>query len=210
MSIKEKELSNREKLLTIIYEMSAQQKGMLNYEDISVSAFKKYPKAFQLRGYPKYPDTEHTNKRLYDLRKDGFIKVHNKFITLTAKGKTFAKKLIRLESDSSYTLKPSKTLSRDIIGEIERIKKTDAFQLFVTNKKEQLVDTDFFAYLGTTVRAERADFRARVKTVTDVMKTIKKKKGYIPIIELHSYLFERFKDTIQIKLSLGYPRRKHG
>ena len=209
MNSKEKELSNREKLLLIIYEMSSTKKGMLKYEDISVGAFKKYPKDFQLRGYPKYPDTEHTNKRLYDLRKEGHIKVHNKFITLTEKGRTYAKKLLRVESNVLYKRKPSKALSRDIIGEIERIKKTDAFQLYITEKKEQIVDTDFFAYLATTVRAELADFRARIKTITDVMDIIKRKREYKQIIELHYYLFERFKDTIKTKLSIGFHRRKH-
>lgn len=83
------------------------------------------------------------------------------------------------------------------------------FNYLSPTKKEQIVDTDFFAYLGTTVRVERTDFRARIKTIADVIETIKKNSKYRLIVEMHNYLFERFKDTIKIKLSLGYPRRKY-
>lgn len=204
MSRKEKELSNREKLLCVIYEMLSGKQGTLKYEDISVKAFMRYPNEFQLRGYPKYPDTEHTSKRIYDLRKEGLIQVRNKFVTLTGKGITYAKQIIKTQS------KPQKLhhkLSRDIMSEIDRIKNTDAFQLFATDKRDQIVDTDFFAYLGTTVRTERTDFKARIKTIQDVIETIKTNNAYKTIVDLHNYLLERFKDTIKAKLSIGYPRR---
>jgi hypothetical protein len=206
VSTKEKAFPNREKLLLVIYEMSLQRKSTLKYEDFAVKAFKKYPE-FQLRGYPEYPDTEHISKRLYDLRKEGLIKLHNKFITLTEKGKTHAKQLIKAQSGISRKL--SQKLSRDILSEINRIKNTDAFQLFSTDKKDQIVDTDFFAYLGTTVKTERTDFRARIKTIQDVIDSIKGKDEYKIINELHNHLFERFKHIIKEKLSIGYPRRKH-
>ena len=204
--MKGKELSNREKLLCVIYEMSGGKQNTLKYEDISVKAFKIYPNDFQLRGYTKYPDTEHTSKRIYDLRKDGFIQIRSKFVTLTEKGITYARQIIKTQSKPR---KPSKKLSRDIINEIERIKKTDSFQLFTTNKQDQIVDTDFFSYLGTTVRTERPDFRARIKTIEDVIETIKSNTEYKTIVDLHNYLFERFKDIIKAKLSIGYPKRKH-
>ncbi len=205
--MRKKELSNKEKLLIAIYEMSLEQKGMLKYEDTSVRAFKKYPNDFQLRGYPKYPDTEHTSKRLYDLRRDGFITVRSKFIILTEKGITYAKLLLKTLSGS--TKKPSHKLTRDILNEINRIRNTDAFQLYSTGRKDRVVDTDFFAYLGTTVRTERTDFNARLKTVQDIIDKIKRCSEYKLIIELHNYLLQEFGNIIKSKLSIGYPRRGH-
>lgn len=202
--MKKREIPNREKILLVIYGMSSKQTNMLKYEDLAVKAFKQYPE-FQLQGYPEYPNTEHISKRLYDLRKEGLIKVHNRFVILTEKGKTYAKQIMRTKS--SFSKKSSKKLSRDILSEINRIKNTDVFQLFVTDKKDQIVDTDFFAYLGTTVRTERTDFRARIKTVQDVIEIIKTDDAYKTIVDLHNYLFNRFKDTIKTKLSIGYPRR---
>jgi len=205
--IKSKKLANKVKLLIVMYEMVLEQKGTLKYEDMSVRAFKKFRNDFQLRGYPKYPDTEHISKRLYDLRRDGFIHVRNKFITLTEKGKTYAKQI--LKAQSGFPQKPSQKLTRDIVSEIERIKNTDAFLLFTTDRKDQILDTDFFAYFGTTVRTERTDFKARIKTVHDVIEAIKSKDEYKTFVDLHNFLFDRFKGTINTILSIRNPRRKH-
>lgn len=207
MKNKAKELFIKDKLLIVIYKMSLKQKGHLKYEDVYVKAFKSYSNDFQLRGYPNYPDTELMSKKIYDLRKNGVIQVHRKFITITDKGKTLAEKLIQSKYSNRNVI--SKTLSRDIINEVDRVKNSDAFQLFVANKKEQIVDTDFFTYLGTTVRTERTDFSARIKTIQDVIAAIKTKDEYKTIVDLHNYLFEKFKDIINTKLSLGYPRRKN-
>lgn len=206
MKKNEQEISKRDKLLIVIYEMSSGKQNTLKYEDIFVKAFKKYPDEFHLRGYPEYPDTgDSTQRPLYSLRKDGLIQVRSKFVTLTEKGITIAKQIIKAQS--SFPSKPSQKLTRDIMSEIDRIKNTDAFQLFATDKRDQIVDTDFFAYLGTTVRTERTDFRARIKTIEDVIETVKTNDTYKIIVDLHNYLFERFKDIIKTKLSIGYPRR---
>lgn len=208
MKKKEKELTKIDKMLIVIYELSAGKQNTLKYEDIFVKAFKKYHSDFHLRGYPEYPDTgDSTQRPLYTLRKDGLIQVRNKFVTLTEKGITFAKQLINTEP--RFFKKSSSKLTRDIINEIERIKNTDAFHLFSNNKKDQMVDSDCFAYLGTTVRTERTDFRARLKTIEDVIEAIKDDDEYRMIVDLHNYLFEKFKDTFKTKLSLGYPRRKN-
>lgn len=199
----------KEKLLVVIYHMSTKQKTPLKYEDVYVNSFKKYPNDFQLRGYPAYPDTELMSKKIYDLRKNGALQVHRKFITITEKGKTAAEKIIQSRTKYPDKDTTSKTIGRDIINQIDRIKKTEVFQLFADDKKDQIVDTDFFAYLGTTVRTERTDFKARIKTIQDVIEIIKANDEYKLIVNLHSYLFDKFKDLIKTKLSIGYPRRGH-
>lgn len=209
MSDKDKTLFIKNKLLIVIFKMSLKQKKPLKYEDVYVKAFKKYPNDFQLRGYPDYLDTELMSKKIYDLRKNGFIQIHRKFITITEKGKSFVEWLMQSETKHLNKKNLSKLLSRDIINQIDRIRNTDAFHLFIDNKKEQIVDTDFFAYLGTTVKTERTDFRARIKTIKDVIEAIKANTEYKLIIDLHKYLFETFRDIIKTKLSIGYPRRKH-
>jgi hypothetical protein len=186
--------------------MTSQKQKTMKYEDIFVEAFKKYPDEFHLRGYPQYPDTgDATQRPLYSLRRDGLIQVRSKFVTLTEKGITLALQLIN--ANSNLPKKSSQKLSRDIVSEVDRIKNTDVFQLFATDKKDHIVDTDFFNYLGTTVRTERTDFIARIKTLKGVIEMIKTKDEYKLIVDLHNYLFERFKDIINTKLSIGYPRR---
>ena len=85
-----------------------------------------------------------------------------------------------------------KAMTRDIINEIERIRKTDAYQLFVQGEKEDILDTDFFSYLGTTVRTERTSFKARVKTVNDAVNKLRKYSEYQDMIDLHRYLFDKY------------------
>jgi hypothetical protein len=206
MKKKKSALSKMDKLLFVIYEMSLGKQLALKSEDIFVKAYKKYPDDFHLRGYPQYPDTgDSTQRPLYTLRKDGYIQIRNKFITLTEKGITAAQQILKILS-SVHQVRSQK-FPRDIMNEIERIKKTDAFQLFIGNKKEQIVDTDFFSYLGTTVKTERTDFGARIKTIEDIMNIIKANDEYKIITILHNFLFEKFKDIIKTKLSIGYPRR---
>lgn len=205
MKMSDENLSKKDKVLITLLRMSRGKRSTLKYEDIIVNLFKTYPQDFHLRGYPEYPDT--SNQAFYSLRKDGLIQVRSKFVALTGKGMITAKQIIR--GKSKVPQKSSQKLSRDILSEVDRIKNTDAFRLFVTDKKDQLVDTDFFAYLGTTVRTERTDFKARIKTIEDLIKTIKDNAEYKIIVDLHDYLFERFKDIIKAKLLIGYPRRKH-
>jgi len=200
-------ISKQDKLLIVIFEMLQGERNTLKYEDIFVKVFKKYPDTFHLRGYPEYPDTgDGTQRPLYDLRKEGLIQVRNKFVSITEKGITSAMQLTHTKSLSSK--KTLQKLSRDITHEIDRIKNVDAFQLFVNGDKAQIVDSDFFNYLGATVRTERTDLSARIKTINDVIESIKEDDEYKILVDFHNYLFEKFKEIIKAKLSLDYPRRK--
>ncbi len=196
-------LSKRDKILIVLYEMSQVKHSAFKYEDVIVTLFKKHPEDFHLRGYPEYPDS--SNQSFYTLRKNGLIQVRNKFVKLTEKGVTSVKQILKIQP--SLSQKQSKRLSRDIIQEIDRIKNTDVFQLFGKDNKDQIVDSDFFTYLGVTVRTERTDFEARIKTIKDVIDNIKKYDEYKTVIDLHNYLFEKYKELIKTKLSIGYPRR---
>jgi len=197
----------KDKIIVILYQMSQGSRAVLNFEDVIVKLFKQYPKDFHLRGYPQYPDSSN-HQSFYSLRRDGLIQIRNKLVSLTEKGLTYAHKLVNIQKN--FSNKYSQEISRDKLNEIERIKNTDAFKLFITNKKDQIVDTDFFEYLGTTVRSERTDFKARIKTVENVIETIKDNNEYVKIIELHHYLLEKFNNVVNLKLSIGYPRRRRG
>ena len=198
-------LSKKNEILVVLYEMSHGNQSAFKYEDVIVKLFKKYPGDFHLRGYPEYPDT--SNQSFYSLRKEGLIQVRNKFVTLSEKGIICAKQLTEIKSSPSRKRTPK--LTRDITSEIERIRKTDAFRLFTSERQSQIVDTDLFNYLGTTVRAERTDFRARIKTVEDVVNAVKGDADYKIFVDIHNFLFQKFSNLITTKLSIGYPRREH-
>lgn len=197
-------LSKKEKILHVLFEMSNGSRKTLKYEDILVKLFDLYPEDFHLRGYPQYPDT--SNQSFYSLRKEGLIQIYNKFVALTEKGQHEAKETFQQKHNQLNNM--SYKLSRDITNEINRIKKTDAFQLFIANRQEEVVDTDFFSYIGTTVRTDRTNFSARLNTLQDIMNSIRSDVNYKTIVNSYDYLLNKFEDLIKEKLSIGYPKRK--
>ena len=60
-------------------------------------------------------------------------------------------------------------LSRDKETQLKRICETDAFRLFSQGQKERILDTDFYTYLGATVRTGRHEFEGCLQAVADAV-----------------------------------------
>ena len=58
-----KPTSKPEKILAVMFDLSKAESKALQYEDIVVEAFKRYPEDFQLRGYPHYPEIRRASCR---------------------------------------------------------------------------------------------------------------------------------------------------
>ncbi len=199
-------LSPNDKRLIVLYELSDGGKKRVNYEDLAVGLWKKFPKDFHLKGYLDYPDTS-IHRPFYTLRKLGMVDVREKIFLMTKKGVTEAEKAIR----RSMGAKPeddSAKLSRDVENEIKRLSNSEAFRLYCDGKKESILDTDFYTYLGTTVRSRRSDFQGRMRAVFDAIKSADSPKAEKNVrglarelYKLHSYLMQRFKEDIDYKLN---------
>lgn len=196
-------LSQLEKILLTMYELSRGTRENLKFEDIVVGLFKKYPQDFHLRGYPKYPDSELVEKAIYsrNLKRYGLINYGNKNFSLTNKGIITAK---RLEKNiQGKKLASEIRFSRHGEEEISRIKSSDAFvNLFLTGKKDKILDTDFYDYLGVTVRTGRNDFLGRLKTIEDSVKELSEAKEdplYEKLAEYHKFMLNKFQDIIEYK-----------
>jgi len=182
----------------------------LEYEDIVVTAWKLFPEDFGLRKYVReYPDSSDIHKPLYGpLKERGFVLSGNKKFKLTEKGLEYARQLdkvrqglLPLDKVIGKTTAPDR-LSRDKEVELKRICETDAFRLFATGQREKILDTDFYAYLGATVRTERHEFLGRLKTVTDAIADsarISQNPKYQIAVELHQFVYNRFAEIIQRK-----------
>jgi hypothetical protein len=201
-----KKATLKDKLLDVICKMEVKRAQTLKNEDVYVKAFKAYPDDFHLRGYREYPDTEIMSKRIYDLRKAGFIQITKKFIKLTEKGRNQVK-LSKGKSIQRGEIKNA--LSRDVENEVKRILQTEAYKLFMAGKQNEIVDSDLYAFLGAAVKTERTTFEARIQTVNDAIQAYCKIYGHDELLGLSDYLFDKFKDIIDTKLQTGYPRRSH-
>jgi len=195
MKKEKKPISSKEALLCVLRTILSQNKQSIQYEDLIIEAHKRYPGPLSIKGYPKHPDSEVVSKRLYDLKRDGDITIQKRYIYLTEKGKVRADSLLQVPAAE---VSGNPKLSRDVLTEIDRIKKTEVYHLFLKERLTEIVDTDLFSYLGTNVRADSTLFKGRLKTIEHVIKAVSIDNKYSKIVALHGYLIERFKDTISL------------
>jgi hypothetical protein len=191
-----KPVSKPEKILSVMFDLSKAESKALQYEDIVVAAFKRYPEDFQLRGYPQYPDSSDIHKPLYKMKREGLVRSANKSFMLTPMGLEVAQKLAGTPEVSRDRLtKPEET-------EINRILKSQAFQLFQEGHNSKILDTDFYDYLGVSVRTPKGDFLGRVATVTQAVAAHGAKRNDTlseVLAKLHEWIVVRFNDEIQAR-----------
>ena len=195
-------LSRIEEILLTMYDLSVGTKNNLRFEDIVVSLFKKYPQDFHLRGYSEYPDSESVEKAIYsNLKRYGLINYGNKNFSLTNRGIIAAKQLRK--SIQGKKLRLEIRLPRYAEDGISRIKSSDAFvNLFLIGKKNEILDTDFYDYLGVTVRTGKNDFLGRLKTIEDSIQELSKIKEnplYEKLVEYHQFMLNKFQSIIEYK-----------
>src|SRR5207237_1104334 len=143
-------LSRPQKILAVMFELCHGDATALQYEDIVVAVFKRYPEDFQLRGYPQYPDSSDVHKPLYEMKQQGLIRSANKTFELTPRGLEVASSLVHSARESKDRLTKLEE------SEIARIVNSAAFKLLQDCRQDAILDTDFYQYLSVTVRTLRA------------------------------------------------------
>jgi hypothetical protein len=171
------DLPRPEKILVAMHQLSNGTNLPLEYEDIVVKSWQLFPDEFGLRKYVnQYPDSSDQHKPLYGPLKDrGLVLSGNKKFRLTEKGLAYAGELEKVwkglqtfEEAGAANNNPSR-LSRDKEAQVKRICETEAFKLFAAGEKDRILDTDFYTYLGVTVRTKPHDFIGQLKTVGDAV-----------------------------------------
>jgi len=189
-------LSKPQKILAVMFDLCKGEPTALQYEDIVVAAFKRYPEDFQLRGYPQYPDSSDVHKPLYEMKQQGLLRSANKTFELTVRGLDVASRLVHSEGENKDRLTKLEE------NEINRIVNSAAFKLFQDGSKEAMLDTDFYEYLGVTVRTSRANCLGRLSNVEHAIAAHKKKRAdnLSPVLrELHDFLLSKFKAEIEAR-----------
>lgn len=191
-------LSRAEKILLFLYEFGKGKKIKVRYEDIVVGVFKKYPADFQLKGYPEYPDSgDLIHKPLYDYKKKGFLNAENKVFSLTDRGVEFAEQLSKKGKDAPK--QAGDRLSRSTETEFSRVKNSEGFALFLQGKEDSLSDSDFYKYLGVTVRTQKNAFIGRLNTMGAVVEELKKRDDdplISKFVAYHDCMTKRYKNII--------------
>ena len=189
-------LSKPQKILSVMFDLSKGQSKPLLYEDIVVTAFQRYPEDFQLRGYPQFPDSSDIHKPLYSMKQDGLVRSANKSFLLTPRGLDVAREL-------RGTTEPQRDrLTKPEENEVNRIVKSQAFALFQEGERSRILDTDFYEYLGVSVRTPKSDFLGRISTVEQAVDAHRVKRNDTiseALWALHEWLIARFQDEIKAR-----------
>ena len=189
-------LSRPEKILSVMFALSKGESKALQYEDIVVAAFRRFPEDFQLRGYPQYPDSSDIHKPLYKMKRDGLVRSANKSFMLTPLGLDTSRNLVgAVEAVRDRLTKPEE-------NEIQRILKSQAFRLFQEGQPGQILDTDFYEYFGVSVRTPKGDFLGRVSTVEQAVAAHQSKRNdqvSAALTRLQEWIVGRFGEEIQTR-----------
>lgn len=191
-----KALSKPQKILAVMFDLCSGQQKALLYEDIVVASFKKYPEDFQLRGYPQYPDSSDIHKPLYEMKRAGLIRAANKTFQLTPQGIDAARMLMH----SDFSDKERLTKAEE--HEINRIVNSAAFRLFQEDHRESILDTDFYEYLGVTVRTGKSDFWGRLNNVEQAVNAHAGKRAdelSARLMNLHCFLKANFQEELEAR-----------
>ncbi len=155
-----KKLSKKEKTLLTLYKISSGRKKTVHYEDLLVETFLSYKNDFQLKLYPKYPDSDVFRYIIYfQLKPAGLIRIANKQCILTDLGIKFSKELLG-EGRDNYNA------DRLLINqEIERLINLQGFLMFKEKKQEKIIDQDFFDFFKSSVRTKPLELLGNISQI---------------------------------------------
>ncbi|KKP71918.1 MAG: hypothetical protein UR68_C0024G0006 [Candidatus Roizmanbacteria bacterium GW2011_GWA2_35_19] len=196
--INPEDLPRWQKILLVLGELSNMTTTPSKFEDIVVTAFKKFPQTFHLKGYEKYPDSgDLIHKPLYDMRPRGLLTANQKSFSLTEKGLTAINQLKKMISGKVEThLKPS----REIAKVIDKILSSEGLLLFRKNQKDKILDTDLFYYLGVTVHTSKNEFLNRLDSIFYAINASSKfypEEVHKLLMEYHKFIKNKFKELIK-------------
>ena len=206
---KEKIISKPDKIiLFLLEEHNNGSKVKIEFEDIVVGVYKKYPSDFHLKGYPEYPDSGEIHKPLYKFRKKGYIEGSSKVFSLTQRGIEYATSMIQKQNDSDNAI-DSTRLSRSSITELNRVKGLEGFQLFLKGNKEKIIENDLYNYFNITVQTPSHRCEGRFNAMKDLINDINKHKDiplfinnqlYQQITNYHNFLIQEYNDLINYSM----------
>jgi hypothetical protein len=191
------------RIVAALYALSPDGPRVVTYEDIVVRAWELYPSDFGLRGYAdRHPDASDIHKRLYNrLKSQGWVRTAGqKKFALTPSGWERAEAIFG-GADSPRRAAAGSRLGRTAQQEIDHLRRSKALELYAESLPDQILDTDFYAFYRTSVRATPQDFEARLAVVDDALSQAEQLglPEAPPLREVDQFLRRKFQPTITIK-----------
>jgi hypothetical protein len=192
------------KILEALFALSPEGPRLVTYEDIVVKAWEFYPDDFGLRGYSDlYPDASDIHVPLYkELKSSGLVATgpsRQKKFKLTAAGWDLARSLF--SSGNNVDATATGRMSRSAAQELQHLERATATGLYVSGEHDDILDTDFFAFYRTSVRAPTREFESRLAQTRRALDeaVLTNAPGAEQLRDVDEYLRKRFADIITLK-----------
>lgn len=197
-----------QKILEALFALSPTGPRLVTYEDIVVKAWELYPDDFGLRGYSdRFPDASDIHVPLYkELKSAGLVATgpsRQKKFKLTDSGWDLAASSFRHQGAGDAV--STGRMSRSGSQELQHLTRSTATQLWLAGQSEDILDTDFFAFYRTSVRAPVREFESRLaqtrRALDEAIAT--ESVGAVELVTVDHFLRERFADIIRQKTTKG-------
>jgi hypothetical protein len=163
-------LTKSERLLLAAVDMDRRGLRPFSAEDLVVEAWRKYPDAFGLAGYPQYPDSNRIYAEIMGskpLRGRGWIvKVQEKRYQLTEAGRLAAAGLDVLDHGGPAA---RADLNRGQTQLLSRLMSSRAVDKVRSGRTDNVVFSDACAFWGISPRSDAKTLAARLETVQGVV-----------------------------------------
>lgn len=188
------------KIMEALYALSPTGPQLVTYEDIVVKAWELHPDDFGLRGYSdRYPDSSDIHVPLYkELKSNGLVATgpsRQKKFKLTQTGWDLAHTLFKGDSIRSSV---SGRLGRASAEEVQHLKRATATSLYLAGAADDVLDSDFFSFYRTSVRAGPREFESRLmqtrSAIEEALAT--HDAGAEQLRQVDEFLREKFGDII--------------
>jgi len=131
------------------------------------------------------------------------VLANNKMFSLTPRGVLECETILASEPDRP-TNHTQERIGRGAQMELDRIKQLESFRLFLHGNEREIIDSDFFEYLGVTVRTKRSDFLGRLGAVNEAIAAIADSPDSTrgALARFHQFMIGRFAEEIAFKTKL--------
>ena len=175
----------RDKLLVAAYELDQGKGRSFTAEDLVVTAWKKFPRAFGLRGHndanglPLHPDSNRVYAEIMGskpIRKRGYlVKIGQKTYGLTETGREAAERIAGGEgaTETAECVKAGgkATMSRDTRAKLERVLKSRAVQRAQADELDRVTFHDACVFWGITPRSVAIELKGSFANIEAVIET---------------------------------------
>lgn len=177
-------LTVTDKLLLAAHALETSNRPEFTAEDLVVSAWKHFPRAFGLRGYndaetgvPLYPDSNRVFAEIMGskpIRKRGLLtKVGKKLYSLTDLGRNRARTLLESSGSSpGQRLGGKATLDRVTQSRLERILKSKAVQKFESGEENRITFHDACVFWGITPRSDAIELQGAFANLEGIISIV--------------------------------------